>query len=44
VFENRMLRRIFVTKTDEVTRERRELHRDNEELLKYPSPNRPIFR
>ena len=38
VFENRMLRRIFGPKRDEVTREWRKLH--NEELnVLYPSPN-----
>jgi len=37
VFENRMLRRIFGPKRDEVTRERRKLH--NEELnYLYSSP------
>jgi hypothetical protein len=41
VFENRMLRRIFGPKRDEVTRERRKLH--NEELNDlYSPPN--IFR
>ena len=41
VFENRVLRRIFVLKRDEVTGEWRKLH--NEELnVLYPSPN--IFR
>jgi hypothetical protein len=38
VFENRVLRRIFGPKRDEVTRERRKLH--NEELRdSYSSPN-----
>jgi len=38
VFENRVLRRIFVPKRDEVTREWRKLH--NEELSDlYSSPN-----
>jgi len=38
VFENRVLRRIFVPKRDEVTREWRKLH--NEELNDlYSSPN-----
>jgi hypothetical protein len=38
VFENRVLRRIFGPKRDEVTGELRELH--NEELNDlYPSPN-----
>ena len=38
VFENRVLRRIFGPKRDEVTRERRKLH--NEELNDlYSSPN-----
>jgi hypothetical protein len=38
VFENRVLRRIFGPKGDEVTGERRKLH--NEELLdKYSSPS-----
>ena len=38
VFENRVLRRIFVPKRDEVTGEWRELH--NEELNElYSSPN-----
>jgi hypothetical protein len=38
VFENRVVRRIFGPKRDEVTGERRKLH--NEELHKfYPSPN-----
>jgi len=38
VFGNRVLRRIFGPKRDEVTGERRELH--NEELNGlYPSPN-----
>jgi len=38
VFENRLLRRIFGPKRDEVTRERRKLH--NEELNDlYCSPN-----
>ena len=40
VFENRVLRRIFGPKRDEVTREWRKLH--NEELNLYCSPN--IFR
>jgi hypothetical protein len=35
VFENRVLRRIFGRKRDEVTREWRKLH--NEELIKYCS-------
>jgi hypothetical protein len=38
VFENRVLRRVFGTKKDEVTREWRKLH--NEELNDlYSSPN-----
>ena len=38
VFQNRVLRRIFGPKRDEVTREWRKLH--NEELTDlYPSPN-----
>jgi hypothetical protein len=38
VFENRMLRRIFGSKRDEVTGEWRKLH--NEELINlYSSPN-----
>jgi hypothetical protein len=38
VFENRVLRRIFGPKRDEVTGERRKLH--NEELHDlYPSPS-----
>jgi hypothetical protein len=38
VFENRVLRKIFVPKWDEVTREQRKLH--NEELCDlYSSPN-----
>jgi hypothetical protein len=38
VFENRVLRRIFGPKTDEVSGKWRKLH--NEELHKlYPSPN-----
>ena len=38
VFENRVLRRIFGSEKDEVTRERRKLH--NEELSDmYSSPN-----
>jgi len=38
VFENMVLRRIFGTRRDEVTGERRRLH--NEELNDlYPSPN-----
>jgi hypothetical protein len=38
VFENRVLRRIFGLKRDEVTREWRKLH--NEELRDlYPSPS-----
>jgi hypothetical protein len=36
VFENRVLRRIFGPKTDEVTKERRKLH--NEELNDLYSP------
>ena len=37
VFENRVLRRVFGSKRDEVTRERRKLH--NEELRDlYPLP------
>jgi len=40
VFENRVLRRIFGPKRDEVTGEWRKLH--NEELDLYSSPN--IFR
>ena len=37
VFENRVLRRIFGTKRDEVTRERRKLH--NEEIYELYSSN-----
>jgi len=37
MFENRVLRRIFGPKRDEVTREWRKLH--NEELNLYCSPN-----
>ena len=38
VFENRVLRRIFVSKRDEIRGEWRRLH--NEELhAEYPSPN-----
>jgi len=37
VFENRVLRRIFGSKRDEVTREWRKLH--NEELTDLYSPN-----
>jgi hypothetical protein len=37
VFENRVLRRIFETKRDEVTGEWRKVH--NEELNLYASPN-----
>jgi hypothetical protein len=38
MFENRVLRRIFVPMRDEVTRERRKLH--NAELIDlYSSPN-----
>jgi hypothetical protein len=37
VFENRVLRRIFKPKRDEVTRDWRGLH--NEELNLYPSPS-----
>ena len=38
MFENRVLRRIFGPKRDEITRERRKLH--NEELNElYSSPN-----
>jgi hypothetical protein len=38
VFENKVLRRIFGTKRDEITRERRRLH--NKELYSlYSSPN-----
>ena len=37
VFENRVLRRIFEPKRDEVTGEWRKLH--NEELNLYPSPS-----
>jgi hypothetical protein len=38
VFENRVLRRVFGPKRDEVTGERRKLH--NEELNElYPLPN-----
>jgi hypothetical protein len=41
VFENRVLRRIFESKRDEVTGERRKIH--NEEItILYSSPN--IFR
>jgi hypothetical protein len=40
VFENRVLRRIFGPKRDEVTGEWRELH--NEELLDSPSITRII--
>ena len=40
VFENRVLRRIFGPKRDEVTREWRKLH--NEDLNLYSSPS--IFR
>jgi len=38
MFENRVLRRVFVPKSDEVRRERRKLH--NEEPIDlYPLPN-----
>jgi hypothetical protein len=37
VFENRMLKRIFGPKSDEVTRERRKLHNDELNYL-YSSP------
>jgi hypothetical protein len=35
VFENRVLRRIFVPRKDEVTRERRKLHN---EIISTPHP------
>jgi hypothetical protein len=41
VFENRVIRRIFVPKRDEVTGEWRKLHNDELNIL-YSSPN--IFR
>jgi hypothetical protein len=38
VFKNRVLRRIFGPKRDEVTKERRKLHNEKINDL-YPSPN-----